>query len=127
MTIPFAAGAVCSSVADFVEWERAFHTGRVVSAASYARMTTPDTLADGTRLNYGFGLTVGLLGGHPATMHGGEVNGFSSAQVYLPKDSVAVVVFTNDDSATPQIITLELARLVLGITPTGRGALDRPR
>jgi D-alanyl-D-alanine carboxypeptidase len=83
LTIPFAAGAVCSSVADFVAWERAFHTGRVVNAASYLRMMTPDTIATGKRLNYGFGMSIGLLGGHPAAMYGGEVNGFTSAQIYL--------------------------------------------
>jgi D-alanyl-D-alanine carboxypeptidase len=126
MTIPYAAGAICSSVADFIQWERAFHAGRVVNATSYKRMMTPDTLANGTRLNYGFGMTIGLLGGHPAAMHGGEVNGFASAQIYLPRDSVGVVVFTNDQSATPQIIALDLARLVLGVPATGRGALDRP-
>jgi CubicO group peptidase (beta-lactamase class C family) len=127
LTIPYAAGAICSSVADFVRWELALHGGRVVTEESYTRMITPETLADGTRLNYGFGMTVGLLGGHPATMHGGEVNGFASAQVYLPKDAVAVVVLTNDDWATPQIVALDLARLVLGIPTTGRGALDRPQ
>lgn len=126
MSIPFAAGAVCSSVADYMEWERAFHSGRVLKPSSYTRMMTPDTLLNGARLNYGFGLGVGTMNGHPAVTHGGEINGFTSAQLYLPRDSVGVIVFTNDDSATPQIITFDLARLVLGIPPTGRGALDRP-
>ncbi len=58
-------------------------------------------------------------------MHGGEVNGFSSAQIYLPKDSIGVVVFTNDETATPQIICLDLARIVIGVPTNGFGALDR--
>ena len=125
MAIPYAAGAICSSVADWIQWERLFHGGKVLSAASYQAMMTPGALTDGTRFPYGFGLTVGTLAGHPAAMHGGEVNGFSSAQIYLPKDSIGVVVFTNDETATPQIICLDLARIVIGVPTNGFGALDR--
>ena len=40
--------------------------------------------------------------------------------------AVAVVVFTNDEWATPEIIALDLARMVVGVKELGRGALDRP-
>jgi CubicO group peptidase (beta-lactamase class C family) len=42
MSQPYAAGALCSSVSDLARWNRALHGGRVVSAASYAQMTTPE-------------------------------------------------------------------------------------
>lgn len=126
MNIPFAAGAICSTATDFAAWERAFIAGKVVSPASVRRMTTPDTLRDGTVLNYGFGLTIGRLGEYTAITHGGGITGFSSAQIVLPSDSVVVVVFTNSEGYRPEPLAFDLARLVVGYAPNGFGALDRP-
>ncbi len=127
MEIPFAAGSVCSTAADFATWERAFLEGRVVSSASIRRMTTSDTLRDGTASNYGFGLELGHLGDYAAFTHGGGITGFESAEIVLPRDSVVVVVFTNTESRYPvsQPLAFDLARLVIGYAPNGFGALDR--
>src|SRR5690349_14028651 len=46
---PFAAGALCSTVGDFAKWQRALASGKVVSPASYALMSTADTLANGRK------------------------------------------------------------------------------
>lgn len=46
---PFAAGALCSTVGDFVKWQRALDAGKVVSPASYALMSTADTLNSGKK------------------------------------------------------------------------------
>lgn len=127
MEIPFAAGAICSSVADYAMWERAFLEGRVVSPASFRRMTAPDTLQNGTVAG-GFGLQVGTLGDHGAFTHGGGITGFESAEIVLPRDSVVVVVFANVESQYPTTLPLafDLARMVVGYAPNGFGALDRP-
>jgi D-alanyl-D-alanine carboxypeptidase len=61
MTAPWAAGGLCSTVGDLAAWNRALATGRVVSAASLRRMTTPDSVAAGAR--YGYGLVVMDVGG----------------------------------------------------------------
>ncbi len=47
-TWPFAAGSICSTAGDLVTWVKALHGGKVLSPRSYAEMTTPSTLADGT-------------------------------------------------------------------------------
>lgn len=127
MTIPYAAGALCSTTGDFIAWERAFHSGRVVSAASYREMTTPPSLPGGAQTNYGFGLAMGTLAGHRAITHSGGIPGFSTVQLYLPDDSLQVVVFTNSDEFGPEPMAFDLARAVLGVAPTGMGAMDRPR
>ncbi len=49
VTQPFAAGALCSTVGDLAAWNRALATGRVVRAASWTRMTTPEGAAAHTR------------------------------------------------------------------------------
>jgi CubicO group peptidase (beta-lactamase class C family) len=47
------AGGVCTTAADLVRWRHALHRGRVLSAKSYAAMTTPRGPA--VAGNYGFG------------------------------------------------------------------------
>jgi CubicO group peptidase (beta-lactamase class C family) len=114
MTQPFAAGALCSSVASYLVWQRALHNGRVVSARSYQLMTSPDTLNNGTRLTYGFGLMTGKIGEHRMITHGGGINGFTTAQIYFPDESLSVIAFTNTDAAGPDFTAMNIARAVLG-------------
>jgi D-alanyl-D-alanine carboxypeptidase len=97
MSHPHAAGALCSTVRDLVTWQRELAGGRVVDAESYALMTTPDTLINGTRLTYGFGFDVGALGTHPEISHGGALDGFVAMANYYPADGLNVVVLTNAD------------------------------
>ena len=89
-------------------------------------MTTSGTLSDGT-LTDGFGLQLGHLGEYAAFTHGGSITGFESAEIVLPRDSVTVVVFTNAESRYPltQPLAFDLARMVVGYSPNGFGALDR--
>ena len=63
MSAPFAAGGLCSTVDDLVQWAQALASGKVVSPASYARMTTPVKPADGSDPGYGFGLGVKPMAG----------------------------------------------------------------
>jgi D-alanyl-D-alanine carboxypeptidase len=114
MTHPFSAGALCSTVRDLVIWQRALVGGRVVNAKSYALMTTADTLNNGKRLNYGFGLVPGMLGTHKSVGHGGGVNGFTTSSIFFPDDTVNVVVFSNSDRG-PDPLALNIARAVFGV------------
>lgn len=114
MTHPFSAGALCSSVRDIVRWQRALSSGRVVNARSYQLMTTSDTTADGKPTKYGFGEAMGTLEGKPWIGHEGGINGFTTVTLFLPKDSLDVVVFTNAE-AGPNPLALNIARAVLGL------------
>jgi CubicO group peptidase (beta-lactamase class C family) len=115
MTQPFAAGALCSSVRSFLVWQRALHQGRVVSAHSYELMTTPEKLANGTPLTYGFGLIPGHLGQYRYIAHSGGINGFTTDQAYFPAETLSVIAFTNTDGVAPGAVTLNIARAVLGL------------
>ena len=111
MTHPHAAGALCSTVRDLVKWQRELEGGRVVNAKSFALMTTPDTLNDGKRLVYGFGLGVGKLGTHKQIGHNGGINGFTTASNWYPDDSVNIAVFSNTE-AGPDELADNIARTV---------------
>ena len=117
---PFAAGALCSTVGDLVKWERALADGKVVSPASYALMTSDDTLNTGKKINYGFGLFPGMFHEHKTVAHTGGINGFATAETYVPDDSLSIVVFTNYDAESPQGLAQNLLRVAYGDAPVGR-------
>jgi CubicO group peptidase (beta-lactamase class C family) len=114
MTQPFSAGALCSTVRDLVKWHRALFEGRVVGALSYSLMTTADTLNNGSRLNYGFGLSPGQLGGKRVIAHSGGINGFTSFGMYMPDERLNVVVLTNSDGG-PGPLAQNVVRATLGM------------
>jgi hypothetical protein len=122
MSHPFSAGALCSTVGDFVKWQRALDGGKAVSPASYALMSTADSLNDGRKINYGFGLVPGVFNGHKTVSHTGGIPGFASAATYVPDDSLSIVVFTNFDGESPQTLVQNLLRVAYGVAPVGRGA-----
>lgn len=114
ITQPFAAGALCSTVRDLVKWHRALLDGRVVGARSYLLMTTADTLNNGSKINYGFGLVPGQLGGKRTIGHSGGINGFTTYGLYMPDENLNVIVLSNSDGG-PAPLALNATRAVLGI------------
>ncbi|MGH7468340.1 MAG: serine hydrolase domain-containing protein [Longimicrobiales bacterium] len=123
---PFSAGALCSTVGDLVKWQRALDGGKAVSPASYALMSTADSLNSGRRINYGFGLVPGVFNGHKTVSHTGGIPGFATAATYVPDDSLSIVVFTNFDGESPQRLVQNLLRVAYGEAPVGRGTPASP-
>ena len=117
MELPFAAGALCSTVRDLVTWTDKLASGRVVSATSYGQMTTPVKLPSNRPMTYGFGLAADTLGGHRVILHGGGINGFISALMYLPQDSLIVAVLANTSPAPSGDVANAIVRAVLGLPP----------
>lgn len=115
MTHPYAAGALCMTVPDFLTWQAALTGARVVRPATFAVMSTSDTVASGLRTGYGFGLVSGRLGSHALVGHGGGIHGFSTESAWFPDDSLRVVVFTNTATSHPELLAANLASAVLGL------------
>lgn len=113
MTHPYSAGALCSTVDDLGLWNVLLATGKVVSAASYRTMTTPEGAAQPRR--YGFALFVDSIGGHRRISHGGGINGFTSANSYLPDDTLSVTILTNSGSSRPDSLVQNVIRAALGL------------
>jgi D-alanyl-D-alanine carboxypeptidase len=125
MELPFAAGSLCSTVGDLVTWTDKLANGRVVSAASYAQMTTPVKLPSTRPMTYGFGLTADTLGGHRVIWHTGGINGFISALMYLPQDSLIVAVLANTAPAPSDDVAKAIIRAVLGLPPAAPAAAPK--
>jgi D-alanyl-D-alanine carboxypeptidase len=120
LTHPHAAGALCSSVSDFVRWQRALTGGQVVSPASFTLMTTPAKLNDGKTSNYGFGLSTGMMGTHRSITHSGGIHGFTTFASYFPDDSLNIVVFDNSGEVNPGPFAANIARVLFGMPTVAR-------
>jgi len=89
------ATSLHSTPRDLGKWAQELIRPRVLPPTLIARMTTPGSLRDGRRLNYGFGVMRTELGGRPALTHGGADAGFRAAFDCYPDDDASVVVLSN--------------------------------
>jgi CubicO group peptidase (beta-lactamase class C family) len=110
MTIPFAAGSLYSTVEDLVRWEQGLFGGKVLSAASLQKMTTP------FKSDYAFGLAVSTEKGRKAIEHGGGIEGFNTHLAYYPDDKLIVLVLGNLSGSAPGDIAHKLAAVAHGET-----------
>lgn len=115
MSQPYSAGAMCSTVGDLARWNRALHTGHVVSSASYALMTTPQGAAAAGPMRYGFGLAADTLAGRPIITHAGGINGFITGNAWVPGAQLSATVLTNSGSARADQLLDQLVRAALGV------------
>ena len=110
MSIPFSAGSLYSTVEDLARWEQGLFGGKVLSAASLEKMTTP------FKQTYAFGLSVSTANGHKVIEHGGGIEGFNTHLAYYPDDKLIVVVLGNLNGDAPGGIAHKLAAVAHGET-----------
>lgn len=108
MTVPFSAGGLYSTTEDLLRWEQGLFGGKLLSAASLQKMTTP--FMNG----YAFGLQVHTVSGHKMIDHGGGIEGFNTELAYYPDDKLTVVVLGNINGTAPQEIAADLGKLAEG-------------
>ena len=108
MTVPLSAGALYSTTHDLLFWEQGLFGGKLLSAASLQKMTTP------FKSDYAFGLGVRTVNGHKVIDHGGGIEGFNTYLAYYPDKKVTVAVLGNLNGQTPQEIAAKLGSIALG-------------
>jgi len=124
MSVPFAAGALCSTAEDMVRWNRKLSSGQAVSPESYATMTTSGRLISGELTGYGFGLNVDHVDGYSVISHSGTIPGFNAHLLYVKEANVTVAVLTNlfpISGNFASAISREIAELLVPVN-TGSGA-----
>jgi CubicO group peptidase (beta-lactamase class C family) len=112
MSVPFAAGALYSTTEDLLKWEQGLFGGKLISAASLQKMTTP------FKNDYAFGLNVHTSHGRTVIEHNGGIQGFSTQLAYYPDDKLTVVVLGNLVGGAPATIAGDLAAVAHGETIT---------
>jgi CubicO group peptidase (beta-lactamase class C family) len=114
MTIPFAAGALISNVADLYKWHQALHQYTLIKKETLENAFMPYRLSDGAYSNYGYGWFVLDMNGSPSLQHGGNINGFKSNEIYFPKEDVFVATLFNCECAPMEELSQQIAYLSIG-------------
>lgn len=123
MSIPHAAGGLYSTTGDLLRWQRGLYGGKLLSAASLSKMTTP------FKNDYALGLGV-TTGKRKIYNHGGGIEGFNTHLAYYPDTQVTVVALANLNGNAPADLAGKLGALAHGesITLTGeRKEISVPR
>lgn len=113
-TIIYSAGAIQSTVGDFFKWHQAVHTYKLVQKETLEKVFTRYKLTDGKETDYGYGWRLGFVYESPSVWHGGSIEGFGNIELYLPKEDVFVVVFSNCNCYYPKDLAAKLAALAIG-------------
>jgi CubicO group peptidase (beta-lactamase class C family) len=115
MSQPYAAGSMCATARDLSRWNEALHGGKVLSAASYQMMTTPEGAAAKGDLAYGFGIGADTLAGRKIITHGGGIHGFASANAWVPDARLSITVLGNAGGAPVGDLMKQIVRAALGV------------
>jgi D-alanyl-D-alanine carboxypeptidase len=101
---PAGAGAIVSTIGDLAAWDAALASGKIVSPAGYALMSSPGKLANGKPTDYGMGLAIDKHDGHARIWHNGGTVGSLTENATYPDDHLDIVVLENDITAQPAAV-----------------------
>jgi CubicO group peptidase (beta-lactamase class C family) len=111
----YSAGAIQSTAEDLFKWNQALNSHRLINKESLEKAQTEYKLLDGRGTHYGYGWFVGNIQGSPLVEHGGNMGGFMSHAIYLPREDLFVVVLYNFRAARlPEFLAGDLAALAIG-------------
>jgi len=89
MSVPYAAGALTSTIYDLYLWDQSFYSDTLLSEDTEALLYTPGLE------NYAFGWVVGATERGTMYSHGGAINGFSTFIARIPEEQGLIVVLSN--------------------------------
>lgn len=112
MSIPYAAGAVYSTVEDLALWDQALNTDKLLSASSKTILFTPYK----NGYAYGWGvdkIQAGRLKDSVEVMaHQGAVNGFKTSIIRIPTNKQLVVLLDNTGSSNLSTIQTNIIKIL---------------
>ena len=114
MTLPYAAGSLISTVEDLWKWNQAVNSYKIVSKASLDKAFTNYRLSNNKPANYGYGWSLARVQGSPTVEHSGGINGFQTDAMYLPKEDIFVVIFSNCNCNPPGDLAQRIAAITMG-------------
>ena len=114
-TIPFAAGALMSTVEDMAKWDAALYTNKLISKKSLYYLFTPVLLNNNTPTVYSPGGQVTKFCNLKMINHSGGCSGFRSFNIRIPEKGLYIAVLSNNRSAVeyPAVISKNIARILL--------------
>lgn len=120
MSLPYAAGAIYSSVDDLLAWQRALAAAKPIGRAARDLM-----FADHGH-SYGFAWAIQTQFSRRQYVHAGGINGFSVVMSHYPDDDLTVILLANIQAAPVQKIARDLAALYFGAAEDEREVVLDP-
>lgn len=115
MSVPYAAGAIYSTVEDLFLWDQALYTNQLLSKENTELLFKEHIQTESNHYGYGWGIANIPLGESDdhikVATHGGAINGFHTEIMRNPSDS-SLIVLLNNTGMQPLD---EINRAILGI------------
>lgn len=124
-TIPYAAGALMSTIDDMFLWNRAIQNNVLIAESSRRMAFTNHVLSNGKPTNYGYGWAIDEIEGISSLEHTGGINGFTASSIYVPANNIYSIVLTNlDDGVGAEIHNVKAVSALLGHSIAERVAVN---
>jgi CubicO group peptidase (beta-lactamase class C family) len=113
MSLPYAAGALYSTVEDLYLWDQALYTDQLLSPKRKKIMFTPHL----RNYAYGWGVLQQPYGDQSKTIitHGGGINGFNTTIVRLVDDKHLIVLLNNTGRTKLNEMSRAIANVLYGL------------
>jgi CubicO group peptidase (beta-lactamase class C family) len=98
-TVPFAAGAIYSTVKDMYRWHQGLQRYKIVVKSLMDKAYTSCA-----KNNYGYGWQLDSLYGHRIISHSGAISGFGSSFARVPEDDICIVLLSNKSGSTGDVM-----------------------
>jgi CubicO group peptidase (beta-lactamase class C family) len=88
-------GGIHTTAMDLAKWYGGLADYKLISKESLDKAWSSYTLNDGAKSEYGFGFYNDEKFGQASIFHNGFIFGYSTSDLYFPKDKVLILVFSN--------------------------------
>jgi CubicO group peptidase (beta-lactamase class C family) len=112
-SMPFAAGALFSSVDDLWKWNKAIFSYKVLPKEFIEKAWQSGRLPSGMETGYGYGWSLSRLDDINVIDHGGQIEGYLGYLLFIPEKKLFVTVLTNDWYSSAPGDAYDIARLVI--------------
>lgn len=116
MSLPYAAGAIYSTVEDLYRWDQALYSEALLPEKYRELLFKEYTPAFGKHYGYGWEIGEMRIGNTgemiPIIGHGGGINGFNTLITRMPTDQSLVVLLNNTGNAPLHQITMALTAIL---------------
>jgi CubicO group peptidase (beta-lactamase class C family) len=113
-SITYAAGILISNTEDLYKWFTGLLAYKILKKETLDKAFTAYKLKDGSALTYGYGWYILNQNNISSIEHSGIMNGFTSNQIYYPKQDIFIAVLFNSQSAPRDGVSRTVSEIVLG-------------
>lgn len=120
------ATSLFTTAPDLVKWLDNFREPKVGGRAAVARLQEQAVLADGKKIDYALGVSIGAYRGLKTVSHGGGDAGYRSYVVWFPELELGVAVVSGLGSFNPGGAANRVAAIFAGPKMTAETASPKP-